>query len=46
MHDEDGEWICRIIPAYAGCTRPMPPEGTIVGDHPRIRGVHHPCKMT
>ena len=32
---------CRIIPAYAGSTRPTSPPRYRRKDHPRIRGEHH-----
>ena len=32
----------RIIPAYAGSTRPAPPGSSPKQDHPRIRGEHKP----
>ena len=36
----DGGVLRRIIPAYAGSTRPAPPHRRSGGDHPRIRGEH------
>ena len=37
-------WFGRIIPAYAGSTRPPPAYAGTAPDHPRIRGEHKPGK--
>ena len=36
----------RIIPAYAGSTRPWNPRQPRTGDHPRLRGEHAGEKFT